>query len=136
MKNSPLISVLMPVYKEPENYLKQSIESVLNQTYVDFEFIIILDNPENQKLEDLILEYRNKDSRIIFHKNNKNLGIAKTLNKGLQIAKGKYIARLDADDIAYPERLEKQLKIMENEGVVLCGSKADYIIMKENLLKI
>lgn len=92
-----------------------------------FEFIIILDESKNQELEELILKYQSKDSRIKFFKNNKNLGIAKTLNKGLKRAKGKYIARLDADDIAYSERLEKQIKVFENEKCYLCGSKADYI---------
>ncbi|KZX16010.1 putative glycosyltransferase EpsE [Methanobrevibacter cuticularis] len=124
---NPIISVVMPAYKEPSSYLTQSIESILNQTLTDFELIIILDNPENKELENLILNYKKKDDRIVFLKNKENMGIAKTLNKGIEKSKGKYIARLDADDIAYPERLKKQLKIMENEKCYLVGSKADYI---------
>lgn len=107
--NNPKISVLMPVYNAEEEYLREAIESILNQSYSDFEFIIINDGSTNN-VENVILSY--KDSRIKYIKQN-NQGIANTLNNGLSIAKGEYIARMDADDISLPNRFEKQIKFME-----------------------
>lgn len=105
------ISVLMPVYNTKESFLKEAIESILNQTEKDFEFIIINDG-STINVEDIILSC--KDSRIKYVLNENNLGLIKTLNKGLGLAKGEYIARMDADDISLPDRLEKQLLFMES----------------------
>ena len=117
------ISIIMSVYNEPLLWLKESIESILNQTFKDFEFIIVLDNPNNIKIKDLIISYKKKDSRIIFLENTENLGLAKSLNKCLDIAKGKYIARMDGDDISLPNRLEKQYEFLEKNGEIdLVGS--------------
>jgi glycosyltransferase involved in cell wall biosynthesis len=92
----------------------------LNQTFVDFEFIIIND-ASNDNSENIIESYQ--DSRIKYFKNEKNLGIAKTLNKGLKLTQGKYIARMDSDDISLSERLDKQFKFMEkNQEIGVCGS--------------
>lgn len=104
------ISALMPVYNTEEEYLRESIESILNQTFTDFEFIVINDGSTNNS-EDVILSY--KDNRIKYVKNEHNLGLIKTLNKGLELAQGEYIARMDADDISLPERFEKQIKFLE-----------------------
>ncbi|CAB3290095.1 Glyco_trans_2-like domain-containing protein [Methanocaldococcus lauensis] len=132
----PEISIIMSAYNEPEKYLRESIESILNQTFKDFEFIIILDNPNNVKAERIIKEYQKKDKRIVFIKNEKNLGLAGSLNNGLDIAKGKYIARMDADDIALPERLEKQYKYMENnKNIDLLFSWVYFIDENGNILK-
>lgn len=106
---SPLISVIMPVYNA-EEYLSKAIESILNQSLVDFEFIIINDGSTDSS-ELIITKY--DDDRIIYVKNNTNLGIIKTLNKALNLAKGKFIARMDADDIAFPERLSKQMSVFD-----------------------
>ena len=134
--DKPLISVVMATYNEPEKYLRESIESILNQTFKYFEFIIILDNPDNKKAEKIIKEYQQKDKRIIFIKNEKNLGLAGSLNKGIEIAKGKYIARMDADDISLPERLEKQLEYMENnKDVDLLFSWVYFIDENDSILK-
>lgn len=108
------VSVVMSTYNENIEELTQSIESILNQTFKEFEFIIILDNPQNQEHIKILNEYVNKDIRIKFFINEENIGLAKTLNKGIEIAKCKYIARMDADDISLPERLEKQYNILEN----------------------
>ena len=105
----PLVSVLMPVYNA-EKYLKESIESILNQTYTNFEFLIINDGSTDRS-EKVILSYI--DERIKYFKNEKNLKIVKTLNRGLKICQGKYIIRMDADDISLPRRIEKQVKYME-----------------------
>ncbi|MBA2850512.1 hypothetical protein HNP86_000643 [Methanococcus maripaludis] len=112
-KIQPEISVIMSVYKENEFLLKRSIDSILNQTFDNFEFIIILDNPENKTAELKILKYSEKDKRIIFLKNEKNIGQGFSRNKGFEIAKGKYIALMDADDYSYPERFEIQKNYLE-----------------------
>ena len=106
-------SVIMATYKESIECLKQSIESIINQTYNDFEFIIILDNPDNKEHIAFINDYVCKDERIKFYINDKNMGLTNTLNRGLKLAEGKYICRMDADDISYPERLMKQKKFLD-----------------------
>ena len=88
------VSVIMCVYNEQEIWLREAIESILSQTYNNIEFIIILDNPHNYELKEIINEYSMKDSRIKLIVNEKNIGLIKSLNKGLGISKGKYIARL------------------------------------------
>lgn len=119
----PLISVLMPVYNS-EDYLKQAIESILNQTFTNFEFLIF-DDGSTDKSKEIILKYAEKDSRIIFFLSPENQGYTKHLNKGLEIAKGKYIARMDSDDICLPNRLQMQVNFMEkNEKVWVLGASS------------
>lgn len=126
--NSNKISVIMGVYNEEENWVRESIESILNQTYKNIEFIIILDNPENIKLKEIIKEYSKNDERIRFYINEKNLGLINTLNKAVYLSKGKYIARMDSDDIAIRNRLEKQMEfIFNNPEYELVGTKVEYI---------
>ena len=107
------ISVVMSAYNEPERFLRESIESILNQTYRDFEFIIIQDKPDNEAIERVVNEYAAKDDRIRFYKNEKNIGLAMSLNRGIELARYDIIARMDADDIALPELLEKDLAYLE-----------------------
>lgn len=115
----PKISVVMPVYNG-EKYLRESIDSILNQTYSDFEFIIINDASKDST-EEIIKSY--DDVRIVYAKNEQNLGVAGTLNRGLAIAKGEYIARMDADDISMPQRFEKQVKLLDkHKDIGVCGS--------------
>ncbi|SMN02237.1 Putative N-acetylgalactosaminyl-diphosphoundecaprenol glucuronosyltransferase [uncultured Candidatus Thioglobus sp.] len=117
--SNPKISVIMPVYNG-EKYLKEAINSILNQTFTDFEFIIINDG-STDNTGNIILSY--DDERIIYIKNQENLKISKTLNKGIELAKGEYIARMDADDICFPKRLEKQISFMQkNPKVDVCSS--------------
>ncbi|MGM0407327.1 MAG: glycosyltransferase [Bacteroidota bacterium] len=120
---NPQISAVMSIYNEPEEWLKESIKSILNQTFTDFEFIIINDNPERQLNNTLLHEYQKKDSRIVIIKNETNIGLTKSLNKGLKRAKGKYIARMDGDDISRRNRFLTQFNFMENNpNIVVCGS--------------
>ena len=98
----------MPAYNA-EKYIGESIKSILNQTFIDFEFIIINDGSRDRTKE-IILSYSN--DRIVYLENEINSGIVVTLNKGLEYATGEYIARMDADDIAVAERLEKQIEFM------------------------
>lgn len=107
----PFISVLMPVYNT-EKYLDESIKSILNQTYKNFEFIIIDDGSEDQSCG-IIESYKKQDNRIRLIAQENHQGIVSVLNQGLDHAKGKYIIRMDADDISVPERIEKQVDFME-----------------------
>ncbi len=127
MKN-PKISVIMPVYNG-EKYLNEAIDSILHQTYTNFEFIILNDG-STDKTEEIILSY--DDPRIVYVKNEENLQIVKTLNKGIDLAKGKYIARMDADDISLPERFEKQINRLENSNIKVLFSKVILINEKQN----
>lgn len=124
------ISVILPVYNA-ENYLFEAIESVLNQTFVDFELIIINDGSKDSSL-DIINSF--KDQRI-FLVDQHNKGLAATLNHGLSLAKGKYIARMDADDIALPNRFEIQLNFLKkNPKYKLIGSAVEIIDMHGSCL--
>lgn len=116
MKKNPLVSVITPAYNA-EKYIGDTIESILNQTFKDFEFIILNDKSTDNTLK-IIQEYAKKDSRIIVIDNEKNLGIAGNRNKGIKKAKGKYIIWQDADDISLPERIEKQYRFMEKNPKV------------------
>jgi len=116
---TPKISVLLPVYNGGE-YLQTAIDSILNQSYSDFEFIIINDASTDNS-EKLICSYT--DSRIRYIKNEQNIGLIRTLNKGLDLCNGDYIARMDQDDIANDKRLEKQNDILDkNPEIGVCGS--------------
>lgn len=117
--NSPLVSVVMPVYNSA-TYLEQAIRSILNQTFTNFELIIFNDGSEDNS-SDIIKAI--KDERIRFFDDSQNTGYVIRLNEGLRIAHGKYIARMDSDDIAYPERLAKQVAFMEIHTTVgVCGT--------------
>lgn len=105
-----LISVLMPVYNTKEEFLREAIESILNQTYQDFELIVLDDGSDND-ISEIVGSY--KDERIKFYKNEVNLGIGKTRNKLLELATGEYIAFQDSDDISLPTRLEKQVRFLD-----------------------
>ncbi|MDC4916004.1 glycosyltransferase [Acinetobacter baumannii] len=127
-----LISVILPAYNA-EKYIKEAIDSVLAQSLKDFEFIIINDGSID-KTEEIVLSY--SDERIVYVKNHKNLGLIKTLNKGIGLAVGKYIIRMDADDICMPQRFERQINFLEKHleyGVVgscalIHGTKDLYIV--------
>ena len=113
----------MSVYNEPLDWLKGSIESILNQTFTEFEFIIVNDNPAGEELRDILKKYKNQDERITIIENPENLGLTKSLNIGIKEAKTKYIARMDADDISLPERLKLQYQFLEkNSDVFLVGT--------------
>ena len=113
----PKVSVVMPAYNA-EKYIGEAIESILNQTFRNFEFIIINDGSVDRTKE-IIQEY--DDPRIVLLENDKNSGIVVTLNKGVDAATGEYIARMDADDIALSNRIEQQVMFLNthrNIGVV------------------
>lgn len=110
LEKIPLVSVLLPVYNS-EAYVAGSIESILNQTYSDFEFIIINDGATDNSLS-IISSFTDERIRII--NNSKNIGLVESLNKGIDFARGKYIARMDADDISLPNRFKQQVNYLEH----------------------
>ncbi|MFA7418025.1 MAG: glycosyltransferase [Acholeplasma sp.] len=128
-----LISVVMSVYNG-DKYLSDSIESILNQTYENFEFIIINDGSEDSSI-DIINKYMNYDKRIVLI-NRKNRGLAYSLNEGIAKSKGEYIARMDADDWSYPNRLSDQINYMIKNDLDICGSFIDIIDDKGNFIRI
>lgn len=129
-KDKPEITVLMPAYNAAA-YIREAIESVLAQTYTAFEFLIVNDGSTDDT-ENIIRSYN--DERIVLH-NQANTGVIGALNKGLELAQGKYIARFDADDVCYPDRLQVQLDFMkEHPDYVLIGSASDFIDKDGNFL--
>ena len=116
--NSPLISIVLPVFNA-EKYLAESIESILNQTYTNFELIIIDDGSTDNSF-DIVTNFANEDSRIISI-TRENRGLVKTLNEGILIAKGEWIARMDSDDVCMPDRLQVQLDFLNRTKADLCG---------------
>ena len=122
--NNPAVSIVMPVHNG-EKYLREAIESILNQTFKDYELLIIDDGSTDKSVE---IMGSFKDKRIRLVHNEKNLGISKSCNKGIKYARGKYIARMDADDISLPERIEKQALFMEkNHHIGICGTWTESI---------
>lgn len=117
---TPKISVVMPVMNE-ERYIRASIDSILNQTFSDFEFLII-DDGSTDSTPDILADYAARDDRIRILQNETNIGVPESINRGLREARGAYIARQDGDDIAEPDRLEKQIRFLEqNSDHVLVG---------------
>jgi glycosyltransferase involved in cell wall biosynthesis len=125
MTDQPVISVLLPVYNG-ERFLAEALDSLLRQTYCSFELIVINDGSQDKSAE-ILESYRRKDARIeIFHQ--KNQGLIASLNRGLSLARGRYLARMDADDISLPDRLETQVQYMEQHPeVALIGCACDLI---------
>lgn len=123
-----LISIIISVYNDKESYLKKSVESILRQSFSNFEFIIINDGSDRPYLKEMLSRFEKQDERIKIYNNTANLGLTNSLNKALAFAKGKYIARIDSDDIADLHRLKKQLQFMEkNPKYALCGSWSYFI---------
>lgn len=122
----PKISVLMGIYNTRcREYLEKSLNSILKQTYKDFELIICDDGSTNECLE-WAKEICKNDKRVIFLKNDVNMGLAYTLNKCLKESKGKYIARMDDDDESYLNRFEKQLEYIKKENVQIVSCNIHY----------
>lgn len=127
MKNNtqPLVTVLMPVYNA-DQHLGAAIESILLQTFTGFECIVINDGSTDNSAA---IIKRFSDSRIVYLENERNLGLIASLNKGLQVAKGMYVARMDADDVALPQRLQKQVEFLNTHTeVVAVGSNYNVVL--------
>lgn len=112
----------MSIYNESVSELNKSINSILNQSYRNLEFIIINDNPLNKQLGNQLNELVRQDSRVKVYVNNNNIGLVESLNRALGFSHGDYIARMDADDISEPSRIKKQVSYIEQKNLDLIGS--------------
>lgn len=122
----PPVSVILPVYNG-EKYLSIAVESILSQSFTDFELIIIND-ASTDSTESIIKKFQETDQRIICYKNEQNAGVSATLNKGVELCKGLFIARMDADDIALPTRFQQQLDFLTtHEDIALVDVLMEYI---------
>lgn len=119
----PLVSVAMSVYKEPIGYIDEALHSILEQTYENLEFLIVLDDPGNLEARSYLESQSAADGRIRLIVNDRNMGLARSLNRALEAARGDVIARMDADDIAKPERIEHELHALGERSLdaVACG---------------
>lgn len=125
----PHISVIMSVFNEQPHFLETALESILKQTFRDFEFLIVNDG-SNQKITEILTQYANRDSRVRLLKNEKNIGLTKSLNVAIREAKGEYIARMDSDDIALSNRFQQQLSTLKQGFFdLICGN---YLLINEN----
>lgn len=121
--NQPTLTVLMPSYNAGA-FLREAVDSVLKQSYTDFEFLIINDGSTDDT-KAILATYTDPRIRVVHQE---NMGLVASLNKGIELAKGEYIARFDADDVCYPQRLMQQMSFLEqNPEYVLIGGEADYM---------
>jgi glycosyltransferase involved in cell wall biosynthesis len=121
IKTMPKVSILMPVYNA-ELYITQAIESIIAQTFTDWELILI-DDGSTDRSEAILRKY--KDSRIYYLRNKENIGLIRTLNRGIDYCAGEYIARMDADDISFCDRLEQQVRFLDKHpSHIMCGTNA------------
>lgn len=132
MSNAPLVSIITPCYNAAL-FIERTIESVLSQSYVNWE-IIIVDDCSTDESQEIIREYAEKDTRIKLIINQKNMGTAKSRNKAIEVAKGDYIAFLDNDDIWLPQKLEKQIAIMQKEDIFMSYTAYDLIDKKDRCI--
>lgn len=124
----------MSTYREPDRYVEQAVDSILNQTYKDIELIITVDDPDNTKVIEFLQSKKQIDRRIVLQINEKNRGIVESLNRGISVAKGEYIARMDADDISEPDRLEKELDYLISNNLDLVGCNVRNIDEDGNII--
>ncbi len=109
----PKVSVLTPIYNTKPEHLREMIDSILDQTFTDFEFLILNDSPDNKEIEKIVKDYAKYDNRIKYYKNTKNMGITPSRNKLMKLAAGEYLAVFDHDDISVPTRLEKEVAYLD-----------------------
>lgn len=122
-----MISVLMACYREKEVWLCEAIDSIRSQTEQDWELIIIQDDPDNKEHAKILNAYVKKDSRIKWFPNSENQGLTASLNRALKLAKGEYIARMDADDVSLPHRFKRQIQYLEEKEYDLIGGYTQFI---------
>lgn len=123
-KINQLVSVLMTVYNEEISWIKDALDSILNQTYRFIEIIVVVDNPNDQKIIQLLQDYQNKCNSLKVIFNEENIGLARSLNKAFEISTGEFIARMDSDDISIPDRIERQVNFINQSNNIdlLCSS--------------
>lgn len=130
-----IITVIMSIYNEPVEFIEASLKSITMQTYKSLQIIVVIDNPENYAAVEFLRVFSNEDERIQLIFNEKNEGLVFSLNRAIGVAKGKYIARMDADDISKPDRLERQLQFLTTNALDIVGANIEYIDDKGNIIK-
>lgn len=133
LHNNKTVSVIIPVYNASK-YIRKTIESVLNQTYKDIE-IVLVDDCSKDNSKEIIDEFIKNHQNIVYHLQEKNTGAAVARNKALDLAKGRFVAFLDSDDLWYPEKIEKQLSLMVNKDIAFCYTAYEMIDDNDNLIK-
>ena len=134
MVSKIVVSIVIGVFNE-EKLIARALKSIINQTYIDWELIVVDDGSTDSSRE-IIKSYASQDNRIILVENKTNLGLAASLNSGISIARGKYIARMDADDESLPHRLERQTAFLDlNPNVDVLGTAALYVDRQGNTIK-
>lgn len=134
MKSNPLVSVLMSIYKESVAVVSKAIDSIREQTYQNLELVVLLDYPEHEEMKRYLAKLQQEESRLQYHVNEKNLGLLFSLNRGVAFCQGELICRMDEDDYAEPDRVEKQVAYMQEHGLDLVGSYINLMDMDGNLL--
>lgn len=131
-----MLSVITSIYNEKPDEISQSVHSILNQSYPDFEVIVVVDNPDRDDVVGFLTRMEASDNRLRHIVNSKNIGLAMSMNKAAQLARGEYLVRMDTDDICERYRFEIQLQVIEESGVDLVCSDYQYIDEAGNELQI
>lgn len=134
MKSDPLVSVLMSIYKESVAVVSRAIDSIREQTYRNLELVVLLDYPEHEEMKRYLAKLQQEEARLQYHVNEKNLGLLFSLNRGVAFCQGELICRMDEDDYAEPDRVEKQVAYMQEHGLDLVGSYINLMDMDGNLI--
>lgn len=129
---TPEISILMSIYNESESQIHESISSILDQTFADLELIIVCDNPNRDDVYEIMSLYQDKRIRLVYNEN--NMGLAMSMNKAAELARADLFARMDADDIAFPNRLQEEYKIFQESNVDVVFT--DYIFIDDQSIDI
>ena len=129
-----MISVLSSVYNETLEEIRESLDSILSQSYTDFELIVVLDRPDYAEGLALLQEYAAKDARVKVLVNEKNIGLAMSMNYAAENAKGEYYLRMDADDVCYPGRFQKQIDAITGSDYDLICGNYDFMDEQGNFL--
>lgn len=133
---SPCVSVIMPMYDEPLGFIAESVDSIISQSFRNWELIAVLDKPDNDEIAKAMDAYARKDKRIVFLRNKTNLGRGAARNRAVKIARGEYIAILDADDVALKDRLSLQVRFMDDHpGTDVLFGGADFIDYKGKVIR-
>lgn len=129
-----LVSVIMSVYNTPLEYLREAVASILKQTYKNLEFVIVDDGSSDNDVIDYLNKLPTLDNRVKLIKNITNIGLTKSLNIAIENSHGKYLARMDADDISLPNRIEEQVKYMEDNPQICQTGTAILIVSKDGII--
>lgn len=134
MERNPLVSVLMSIYKESVAVVSKSIDSMRKQTYGNLELVVLLDYPEHEEMRQYLKKLQEEEPRLHYYINEKNLGLLYSLNRGVALCQGGLVCRMDEDDYAEPDRVEKQVSYMRRHDLDLVGSYTNLMDMQGNLI--